>query len=164
MRTYEVVPVDPGTSWAVAVDVEEPDRFHGIARDDPRVISVHRTQEVAQLAAKEAPMAERAAGAGPVDRAWIEEIRRDPYTAALTRMWADAWAEGYQAGHGEGMRHATINAPPPSRSELVGKAYRVLADSCQRAEREAVLTLAALGPLVDRSNQTGRDENYPWSP
>lgn len=95
------------------------------------------------------------------DEQFIREAENDPYTAAIARMYADAWADGYEAARREvealaSDERGVISPESPlfpacaalrseSGSELRTRAFRFLADRKNVAERQFVTALAALG-------------------
>lgn len=92
---------------------------------------------------------------------FIRDVKTDPLTAMVQRMYADAWAMGYEAARKDVMdlakddrgmveRDHTL-APAVDRlyaedgSDLRNRAMRELFDRKQKAEAEMIVAIAALG-------------------
>lgn len=79
---------------------------------------------------------------------FIRDVKTDPYTAIVQRMYADAWAMGYEAARRDAER--ALQRPvdelrAESYSDLRNRAMREMFDKQQEAEAKMIVALAALG-------------------
>jgi HEPN domain-containing protein len=92
---------------------------------------------------------------GTVDRtelreAFFAEVHTDPWTHALTDLYARAWVEGYeQALRDNGLTGERLRK---SYSERRGEAVEYLTDRKRQAEAEFLVAMAGLGKMAHRAS------------
>src|SRR5947208_2426960 len=93
---------------------------------------------------------------------FIRDVKTDPFTALVQRMYADAWAMGYEAARRDVERNGQSGdvLRAEGYSDLRNRAMREMFDKAQKAEAEMIVALAALGrdnpSLTHPSNQEDR--------
>lgn len=78
--------------------------------------------------------------------AFQREFMYDPYTAALSRVWIEAWALGHD--HARRELHHADDPEPPSYVALRRKAEEALLAEQSKFDRDQIVALATVGAAL----------------